>query len=263
VATIDVNGVNYYYELHGKGKPVVFITGYSSDHTFWTFMLDAFAKNYQVLLFDNRGVGQTKDSGEMLTAEIMAESTIELIHQLGLEKPHVVGQSMGGTIAQMIGINHGHVIDKLIILNSVSKWNAVTNFCFNALIKMRKADVPLDCQIDAVMPWVRGGDFLNDTNKMKLAREAIINNPYPQSLEDQIRQTHVLKTFDSKHLLNKINNPTLIAYAEEDLIALPRESKELVKDIKNATGQLLPGGHGSPIEAPNETSKAILNFLNL
>ncbi len=261
MAKISVNGVDYYYELHGKGKPVVFITGYTGDHTYWTLMLDAFAKNFQVLLFDNRGAGQTKDNHETLTAEIMADGTIDLINSLGLEKPHIIGQSMGGTIAQMISIKHGHAIDKLVILNSVPKWNTVTTYCFDALIKLRKAGVSLECQIDAILPWVRGYAFLKDKERMRLQREAILNNPYPQSLEDQIRQSNVLRTFDSHSQLKNIKNQTLVAYAEEDIIALPRESKELINSIEHASEALLPGGHGSPIEVPNEASKEILNFL--
>ncbi|WP_423063003.1 alpha/beta fold hydrolase [Candidiatus Paracoxiella cheracis] len=53
----------------------------------------------------------------------------------------------------------------------------------------------------------------------------------------------------------------MVAYAEEDIIALPRESKELINSIEHVSEALLPGGHGSPIEVPNEASKEILNFL--
>jgi len=51
MAFLKVNGVNIYYETHGRGEPLVLIAGYSCDHLFWSAMLDELAEKFQVLIF--------------------------------------------------------------------------------------------------------------------------------------------------------------------------------------------------------------------
>lgn len=53
-----------------------------------------------MLIFDNRGVGQTTDDGVTLTVELMAQDVMALADALNLKKPHVIGRSMSGTIVQ-------------------------------------------------------------------------------------------------------------------------------------------------------------------
>lgn len=62
-------------------------------------MLNKLKSYFEVLVFDNRGIGQTKDAGDFFTLETMADDTMKLIKKLGLERPHILGQSMGGAIA--------------------------------------------------------------------------------------------------------------------------------------------------------------------
>lgn len=78
-------------------------------------MLNGLATRFQVLIFDNRAIGQTKDNNTPFTLEIMAEDTMALVQQLGLENPVILGQSMGGAIAQIIAKNYATQINKLII----------------------------------------------------------------------------------------------------------------------------------------------------
>ena len=67
--------------------------------------------SFHFLIFDNRGVGQTKDAGFSFNLETMAEDTLALIQKLGLKRPHILGQSMGGAIAQILALP-GRVADQ-------------------------------------------------------------------------------------------------------------------------------------------------------
>ena len=112
MSKIKLNNANFYYELHGKGHPLILIAGYSGDHLVWMPLLENLSKQFQVLLFDNRGVGQTTDDGRPLSAELMAQDVVALADALDLKKPHIVGQSMGGTIAQRVATHHSEKINK-------------------------------------------------------------------------------------------------------------------------------------------------------
>ena len=259
--TIEVDETHFYYELYGEGKPVVFIAGYTAAHTAWLNQFDPFSQNFQVVLFDNCAVGQTSDNGELLSIEIMADRTMGLIDALSLENPHIIGHSMGGNIAQMIAIKYPEKIDKVVIMNSVSKWNVVTVKAFDSLLSLREMDAPIDCQLASAMPWYFGSEFLGDVKKIELFSELVVNNPYPQSLPDQIRQLHALKQFDGRNAINTISVPALVVSGEEDIVALPEESKTMAEAIPGATFLSLPGGHCSILEQPAVANKKIMEFL--
>lgn len=255
------NEINIYYELHGLGEPLVLIAGYSCDHTFWTAMLDELAKRFQVLIFDNRGIGRTKDNGEKFTIDIMAEDTISLINYLGLKQPHIVGQSMGGAISQTIARKFSEQINKLVILNSMPKINLASLMLLEAMLNLCKENIPFERIIDVSLPWFYSSHFFANPKNVATLKKVILTNPYPQSIVDLERQYHALKKFDSTEWLHEIKSPTHVITSENDLVALPSEGISLQQKIPGATLSTIPGGHSSPVENPRQVTQEILKFL--
>lgn len=255
------NGIDIYYELHGRGEPLVLITGYSCDHTFWTAMLDELAKRFQILIFDNRGIGRTKDNGKLFTIETMAEDTISLINHLGLKQPHIVGQSMGGAISQTIARKFPEQINKLIILNSMPKINLASLMLLEAMLNLCKENIPFERIIDVSLPWFYSSNFFANPQNITILKKIIFTNPYPQSIIDLERQYHAVKKFDSTDWLHEIKTPTHVVVSENDLVTLPSEGKILQQKIIGATLSTISGGHSSPVENPRQVTQEILKFL--
>lgn len=258
---ITVNNLDIYYELHGHGKPLVLIAGYTGDHTFWHLMLDELAEKFQVLIFDNRAIGQTKDNGNAFSLETMAEDTFALTEKLGLVRPHILGQSMGGIIAQIMAKKYADKIDKLITLNSSAKLSLRTLKTLESLLNLRKANTSFDLFIDTAIPWFFSSNYLANFKNISRFKEALLNNPYPQSVSDQERQLDALSGYDPSSWLLEINAPTLVLAAKDDIIALPDESKTLAREIKDSKFVMVPGAHSSPVEVAHEVNKNILQFL--
>lgn len=259
--TIHANGIDIYYELHGQGQPLVLIAGYTGDHTFWKFMQEELAKQFTVLLFDNRGIGQTHDSGVDFSLELMAKDTMALIEALGLQRPHILGQSMGGAIAQFIAKNHAQHIDKLIVLNSAAKLNIRTLKTLENLLTLRKEEMSFDLFIDTALPWFFSSDFLSVPEYITAFKEDLLKNHFPQSINDQERQFKALVPFDSRSWLQDIKTETLVIAAEEDIIALPEESKQLSQGLAAAQFTMIPGAHSSPVEQAQRVNELVLRFL--
>lgn len=257
---INIKGTDFYYELHGKGEPLVMLAGYTCNHQLFSSIADRLSTNFQVLIFDNRAVGQTKDQQQELSVEVMARDTIELIRVLGLEKPHIIGHSMGGTIAQVIAAYYGAEINKLVLLATAAKWReAMLRGLYSSLL-LQKMNLDFDTIFTCNLPWVFGENFLLDSEKIKLLKESIVNNPHPQSLTDQERQYNVLRTWDGRSLLSSIHAPTLIGYGIQDLIALPSDSHYLATHIMDKQIVEFDCGHVMPLEIPDELVRAILDF---
>jgi 3-oxoadipate enol-lactonase len=103
----SVNGVKLNFELHGEsGDPLVLVHGYTGDITDWRHQLPAFSPSFRVLIADNRGHGKSEAPGDRssYTVEQMTADMMALVDDLGFERFHLLGHSMGGAIAQEIAI---------------------------------------------------------------------------------------------------------------------------------------------------------------
>lgn len=102
----EANGesVRLHYQLYGRGeKKILFIMGFACTLQQWAFQIEffhcsPFAEEFQICVYDNRGIGESSIPGWRTTTSRMAEDGIELIKYLGWREVHVVAKSMGGMI---------------------------------------------------------------------------------------------------------------------------------------------------------------------
>jgi len=107
------------YRAIGSGPPLVLITGYGGTMESWDRrFVDALAQRYHVVIFDNAGVGQTQALAAPLTIDAMANQTSALISALGLQRPDLLGWSMGSMIAQALAVLHPHQVRRLVLCAS-------------------------------------------------------------------------------------------------------------------------------------------------
>lgn len=256
-----VNGMNLYYELHGKGKPLVLIAGFTCRTAVWDLLLEYLPKHFQVLVFDNRGVGQSTSPDISYTVDDMANDTLALIEHLKLDKPHILGHSMGTAIAQTIAKNHPDKIDKVVLANGLVRFNAVSKYVQNYLLKMRLEGAPIRKTAEYMIPWLFSGDFISNQDLVETFLDLQESNPFPQPLIGYKRQLDALSQFDSSSWFRMIDKPTLILEGQADVLC-PLDSKELAKGIKGAQLVVFEGqGHVPIIEKPQDFAKAIIKFL--
>jgi pimeloyl-ACP methyl ester carboxylesterase len=104
------------YREVGSGPPLVMIMGFSGTMATWDpRLVDALAHDYEVVIFDNAGIGHTQELPAPLTIDEMAEQTSALITTLGLGKPDVLGWSMGTMIAQALAVLHPTQVNRLVL----------------------------------------------------------------------------------------------------------------------------------------------------
>src|SRR5206468_5569729 len=102
----DVNGIKLYYEIHGKGRPLVLLHGGLGAIEMFGPNLPALAKGHQVIAVDLQGHGRTADIDRPLDPAFMADDVAALIKHLGLESADVMGYSLGGGVALQTAIRH-------------------------------------------------------------------------------------------------------------------------------------------------------------
>lgn len=105
-ATIDVNGVELFYSVEGKGKPVIFLHGNNGSHSDLETETRQLAQaGYRVYALDSRGQGANRPVNEYHYRD-MAEDTYQVIRRLGIRHPAVFGWSDGGNVALLLELHH-------------------------------------------------------------------------------------------------------------------------------------------------------------
>jgi pimeloyl-ACP methyl ester carboxylesterase len=104
---VEVAGREFHYERGGSGEPLLLIQGMSGTHVSWGAPFKgALEEGFDVVAFDNRGIGLSEPVEAPFTIAEMAADTAALLDQLGWESAHVLGISMGGMIAQELALAH-------------------------------------------------------------------------------------------------------------------------------------------------------------
>src|SRR5215831_297367 len=110
-----INGVELVYHLRGSGSPLVMIHGAQGDQTMFNDLAAGFANSFRVLTFDQRGSGLSEKPHTPYSIALLADDTAALMDHVGFSAAHVIGVSMGGTIAQELVLRHPAKICSLIL----------------------------------------------------------------------------------------------------------------------------------------------------
>jgi 3-oxoadipate enol-lactonase len=109
----NVNGASLYYEITGKGTPIVFLHGFTCDHRNWDPQVKYFSKKYKVITYDARGHGRSSMPDTIPYS--YAEDLAALLGYLKIEKAVVVGHSMGGAPALFYTLDHPEKVLALVL----------------------------------------------------------------------------------------------------------------------------------------------------
>src|SRR5919112_1605998 len=116
---VHVGDIEIAYKTFGKGNPILLINGYSHSMDNWDpTLLERLAFNYTVIIFDNRGIGNTTSGEKGFSMVQFANDTASLLDVLQFKQIDVLGYSMGGMIAQELALNYPDRVGKLIIYAS-------------------------------------------------------------------------------------------------------------------------------------------------
>ena len=261
---MKVNDLNMYYEIHGGGFPLVMIQGLSANVDWWHPPInEQLSKAFKILIFDNRGAGQTDKPKQEYSIKGFAEDTIGLMDALKIQKAHVFGISMGGMIAQELVLNHPNRVGKLILCSTncgMSKMVFPSTEVTEILTRQR-VDVTPEEVAEMTIPLLYPDAFIkNNPEIIQNTIEMILKHPIP-GFAFQLQVGAIMK-FDTCRRIKKLNTPTLIIHGTEDILVPTGNASILEKRIPNAKKILIDGaGHGVYRQEPEIFTKSVLEFL--
>src|SRR4026209_2441834 len=111
----DVTAVNRDYEPFGSGRPLILLHGGLGSGEMFGPIIPTLAANHQVIAVDLQGHGRTADIDRPIDTRLMADDIAALIDHLGLEKPDIVGYSLGGGVAFFTAVKYPDKVGKLVM----------------------------------------------------------------------------------------------------------------------------------------------------
>lgn len=270
---VRLSDVKLKYYTIGNHKPVVFIAGFGMDHRTWMPQITFFQDKAMVIVFDNRGVGESTGSSGPYTIQMMANDVVKLLDHLKIKKAHIVGSSMGGMIAQEIAINHPDSVDKLVLCSTTAKADKLTREKilqgFEELLK-GKVDNIVDVNpyhivfekaFNYILQLTFSKEFLAENKHLikKLLQDYFSKKHYVETIIKQIR---AISKHDTCRRLSKIKAPTLVVTGTCDALISPENSEYLFEHIPTATlVKIVCGTHGMHHERADEFNEHILRFF--
>jgi pimeloyl-ACP methyl ester carboxylesterase len=258
-----VNGVDLYYECHGKGSPLLLIAGLASDSQSWQPILDDLSQRYLVILPDNRGVGRTKPQDVETSIQHIADDCMALIGHLGLSSVNLLGHSMGGFVTLDCAIRYPERVSKLILAGTSAFNSERNNALFHDWVSYLRLGMDLERWFRNVFFWIFSKRLFENKEALNDAVRFAIEYLYPQSdiaLEKQVR---AIKEFNCRERLPSIKPRTLIICGKEDLLFPPEDSIKVLQGIPRTSVSLIEGAaHSIHMENPKAFTECISHFLN-
>jgi pimeloyl-ACP methyl ester carboxylesterase len=217
----EVNGINLYYETHGSGRPLILLHGGLMSSEMFGPVLPALAADHQVIAVDLQGHGRTADIDRPIDVQLMADDIAALIDHLGLEKPDLVGYSLGGGVAFFTAVKYPDKVGKLVM----------------AAAHIRRDAIPAEMLAQQGQVSSAAVEFMKETPMYELYQRVA---PRPEDfgrLLDKIGES-MAKDFDFSDDMRGLQVPTLIVAADADM-APPSHYVEMFKLLD---GGLRDGG---------------------
>lgn len=258
----NVNGINLNYEIHGKGEPIVFITGFNGDRTIWSNIVDHYAENYQVIIIDNRGSGESDSPDMPYTIEMMADDTAGLCKALGIDSCHFIGVSMGGAITQMLAFKYPQLVRSATLCNTFTQIDTRFALFAQSRLELFKTNISPSVMIQLVLGWCFSSEFLNQEGMVDFIIETSLSKPPATTETGYKNQLHALLAFNSESWVNQIKVPCLVIGSDQDMIVSEEHMRNMANQIPNALYHCFKGaGHLPHIEQTDAFNEVVRQFL--
>jgi pimeloyl-ACP methyl ester carboxylesterase len=270
---VRVDDIHIYYEIFGQGDPLVLIAGTGSSCANWRiFQVPEFSKYYQVIIYDHRGMGRSDKPDMHYSTRLFGKDCAGLMDALGIQKAHIMGQSMGGRVAQWVALDYPEKVRSLI-LSATGSGNFALNVNRTRGIPLRTALEMIEKGYERYMRdhWKGRFMFTEDFVEghpeiVKRFQDAVLEDLPP--LKFYLRHVIARQEHETTALLCQIKAPTLVVYGSEDTVTddggsfHTGSSKVLAEKIPNAEVVVVPGAaHGYLRQRPEKAHPPILDFL--
>jgi len=259
--TVNVNGIDIYYENNGIGPFLILIEGLGVETWLYEENIPVLSEYFTTIVYDNRGVGHSSVPEGPYTIDMMMDDLNGLMNVLGIEKASFMGASMGGFMAMEMAIRHPEKVDKLVLLSTTAGGKEHVSMSMKTLMKLLKAPegAPRDVIRDR-LTMAYTDEFMTQTEKVEHLIDLRLQNPQQKAGYDA--QAAIGPKFDASDRIHTIAAQTFIGHGRDDILVPVVNAENLHKKIPNSTLKIYEGmEHQFFVEDYKSFNKDIIEFL--
>ncbi len=265
------DGVKIKYEIHGSGKPVILIHGWTGGTGNWMRQVPELSKEFKVITYDHRGHGESGKPEKHLNLNWLARDLKTIIERLKLEKPVAVGHSMGAaTLFEYVRMHGDSDFKGICFIDMTPKFLCSDDWklgmgggltCELSLLLLQQlfTDAQENVEDSVIMTYHRDKK-LEDLDKEEV--KTLVQMSHATSLLATTALFVSMSLSDYRDVLPKINVPVLLAYATGSQLHIPGVSEYMKENIKNSKLVLFEkSGHNILYEEPEKLNKELKEFI--
>jgi pimeloyl-ACP methyl ester carboxylesterase len=261
--TNAADGTRIAYDVWGRrdGETVLLIQGLGTDARGWALQRMALGRRYRCIAVDNRGVGRSGRPPGPYDLETMAIDAVRVLDAEGVGRAHVVGASMGGVLAQILGVRHPERVRSLVLACTSCHHHPWRRELFEEWIEAVERGGIGALRGDALQ-WLVGPRFRARFGVWVNLLARLVLHSDPDAFIAQTRA--ILDGDDSLRFeLCGVAAPTLVITGSQDTLTPIGDAEELAELIPGARLVELRGAaHGLMVEAPNAFNAEIRSFID-
>jgi 3-oxoadipate enol-lactonase len=252
------DGVRIAYRFDGEqDKPVLLLSNsIGTDLHMWDGQVPALTEHFRLLRYDARGHGASGVPSGPYSLDRLGRDVVELLDALGLARVHVLGLSLGGIVAQWLGIHVPERVDRLVLSNTAAylgppqQWDRPIAEVLEAADMQATADMFLH-------NWFPARMLQDDDEVVEGFRRTLLAT----QREGVAGSWAAVRDYDLRRTAALIRNPTLVIAGEHDTVTSAGHGKEIAATIPGARLTVLPTVHLANVERPAEFLDAVVAFL--
>jgi pimeloyl-ACP methyl ester carboxylesterase len=256
--TIQVGDIEWPYLDGGKamGDPVVLVHGFGGDKDNWTLYAPYLTPHHRVICPDLPGFGENDRSVDRdYRVQAQARRLCEFLDELGIDRCHLAGNSMGGFIALQFALDFPERLVSLALLDNAGVAGANTSELQRAI---ERRENPLELKtmadVERLLAFVyRRPPFMPRQFKRVLLDEALANERVLEKVFWTLASEGIAGVLNAR--LGDVRVPTLIVWGRHDQLIDVSVVDELRRGIANSVAVIIEHvGHVPMLEAPQETA---------
>lgn len=250
---IEANAARLYYEQYGDGPDLLFLHGAGGNHLSWWQQIPVFAKNYRCTVFDARGWGLSRGS-HAVGRYVLGADAVALLERLGIERAHIVAQSMGGRAVAGIARLAPARVKSLVLCGTTA---GATNDRIREL-----QDQLRDERGDGGLRGHALAPAFEQENPALALLYRQVNALNPRRPKGFLGRPPATYRGSMHELLSALGVPTLYLVGEHDMITSPEMVREAARLVAGAEHHELPGaGHSAYFEQADVWNGVVQAFL--
>lgn len=257
-----VRDIDIFYRDDGEGRPVLFIQGLGVDHRGWGAVTRPLAKRFRCISYDNRDVGRSSYVEAPYDVVDMAADAVGLLDALGIARADVVGQSMGGVIAQEMAIRYPERVRRLVLVTTYTSGDPRGSAIFEGQALLRRTLSREEYCRATFWSVYSHQDYRREDGFVETMIERTAGNDLWQPQDAYERHVRAVTSANTEGRLGEISSPTLILAGAEDILTPMRFSSLLARDIPDNRLEVVDGaGHGMIWSHSDAVVDAVDGFL--